>query len=148
MTVAFTVFDTASGEILRTGNAMTVAQAQLQAGPGEKVITVGTDPLTQVISNPGSDYPGIINKPGSGNLNISVDKTAMLANGVDKVTFSGIPTGAVAKFGVPADQGVIPVADTTINDGTLVVTTKIPGDYTVLISVFPAQDYQVTIHAS
>lgn len=144
MTVQYTVFDTSTGEILRTGECMTVAQAQLQGStPGTSVLTVGSDPTSQVVQDPGG-FPGIVNKPPSP---MSADKTSIHADGVEQLTISSVPIGSVARFTVPDNQGFAAVPDQTVNDGSLAVTTTVIGTYVIRVQAFPNTDFMVTFNA-
>lgn len=150
MTIQWSVYDNATGEILRTGYAMTLEQAQLQATtPGTSVITVGSDPVTQKV-DVSSQYPGIVSKTpmSSGATQISASKTTLTANGVDSVTISGIPNGASCQIEVPANQGIADIAPFTISDGSLVLTTTVAGTYTINIHYGTNLDYSVTINAN
>lgn len=62
---------------------------------------------------------------------ITASKTTLLSNGVDSITFSGIPVGSVCSVSVPS-YATAP-AETVINDGVLVFKTYAAGDYTLEI---------------
>lgn len=154
MTIKFTVFDTATNEILRTGDAMTMAQALLQGNSaGTNVVTQGSDPVTQRIDNSVPAAPVVISKPPHG---ITVNKTTtagviqMLANGSDNVIFSGIYNTARCVVNVPQNLGITPVSPNpfTVSDGALGIVVSVPGQYTVTITDFPKVDYSVTLNAT
>ena len=145
MTVSWTVFNETTGEILRTGFSLTEAQAALQAFAGEKVTFVNSDPVTEVVQNPGSAEPTIVTKP---NNSIAANKTSFLANGVDYVSISPIVAGSKVTILVPESQGISVIAPFVVNDGVLEITTTVAGAYSVTVTDFPKQDYVVTLNAT
>ena len=78
---------------------------------------------------------------------ISIDTTAITADGVDTATLSSIVNSSVASFTVPID-GVEAIPDAAITDGTLEFTATKPGDYIISIKLFPYLDYEVTVTAT
>jgi hypothetical protein len=75
---------------------------------------------------------------------LALSKSSLIANGVDEVTISGIPTGAKATIsgvGVPFTQ--------TISDGELIITSNKAGAISVRIESRPAfQDWSVILNAT
>lgn len=141
MTIQYTVYDTATNQILRTGEAMTMEQALLQGNTaGTTVTTVGSDPVTQQVVG-----GNVVSRPVAG---ISADKTTFVANGTDAVTISNIPASTVYSVAAPANLGIPYIADTTVSDGTLIITTNVAGTYVVTLRKFPNADYVVTLNAS
>lgn len=152
MTIEYTVYDSATGEILRTGTTMTMAQAQLQgSAPGTRVVTIGSDPATQVVEvTPiGTDPSTLPKVPISvGGVQISASKTNFAANGTDTVTISPIPAGATYSITVPPDMGIATIYPGTINDGSLIITTTVPGTYALTIKYGTNLDFVVSLYAS
>lgn len=148
MTIQFTVYD-ASGTILRTGETLTVAQANAQAtGAGTYVTLVGSDPVTQQI-NPATT--AVTSRPSAGiscNKVVTAGVVAMTANGSDQVTFSGVVNPSTATITVPTGVGINPISPLTITDTVLSITTTVAGSYGVLIVNPPNADYKVTLNAS
>lgn len=147
MTVKYTVVSTATGATLRTGVAGTAATANLQAGPGETVILSGSDAVTEQI-DPGTG--GVVPRPlmASGNNLTAVNKTTILANGVDIIRISSIPAGASYHIEYPADMGIAPIPDGVVNDGILELTTTVKGRYFVLITFQNFRPFEVTFNAN
>jgi hypothetical protein len=151
MTIQWTVYDSNTGEILRTGYASSQAQALLQGNtPGTKVVTVGSDPTTQKvdISNPSSPVTTARAAMNVGGTNTAASKTNMTANGVDSITISPIPAGASYQVEVPTNQGITDIPPGTISDGSLVITTTVAGTYTVTLKYGTNLDFVVSLNAS
>ena len=72
-------------------------------------------------------------------MNLSVDKTTIVANGTDEATISNIPSGATATC-----EG----ESLTIDDGELVFTADTAGIYTIKFECWPYLDEEVTINAT
>lgn len=148
MTIKYTVYDSNSGVILRTGETMTMAQAQLQGNtPGTYVVTEGADPVTQYV-DPGSGTTQYKAPMSAGGTLTAADKTNFSADGVDIVTIDHIPAGASCTVVVPPDQGVNTVADFSINDGYLQITTTAKGTYRVTLRFSNYLDFVVTLNAA
>lgn len=152
MTIQYTVYNDATGEILRTGTAMTEASANLQGStPGTRVVLVGSDPVVDVmqVTPIGVDPNKLARTPIMvGGVQIAASKTSMLANGTDKVTISPIPAGALYQVTVPKDLGLEAVADGTVADGSLALTTTVAGLYAVTIKYGTNLDFTVSINAA
>jgi hypothetical protein len=151
MTIQFTVYNDTTGEIVRTGTAMTEASARAQAGPGTRVTLVGSDPVVDkvTITPIGTDGSKTARTPMTvGAAQIAANKTTMTANGVDAVTISNIPNGATYTVDVPKDQGITPIVGGTISDGILSVTTTVAGLYVVTIKNGTNLDFTVNINAA
>lgn len=152
MSIQYTVYDTTTGQIIRTGTAMTEASARLQgSAPGTSVTLVGSDPATQVvdvtpIGVDASTLPRQLMHVGA--TNTSVNKTTITADGVDKIIISPIPVGAKYDIYLPTNLGLAQPPDGVVNDGTLALTTTVPGIYSVKISFQTQQDFEVTFNAS
>lgn len=154
MSIQYTVYDTATGAILRTGTAMTEASARLQgSSPGTSVTIVGSDPVTQVIDvtpvPAGTDPATKARTPITVNgTQIGASKTSMSANGVDAVTISPIPNGATYTVDPPAGTGVSAIPSGTISDGSMVITTTVAGLYVITIKFGTNLDFVVNINAA
>jgi len=72
-----------------------------------------------------------------------LDKTSIVADGVDVATLSGVPVGAVVTLSA---VGVL--ERVTVDDGVLEITAELPGDYTVSIDTFPAKSKELSFVAT
>lgn len=149
MTIQYTVFDEASGKILRTGTAMSEASALAQGNtPGTRVVLVGSDPEQEQI-DPAPEIPAVIPRipMGVNGTLTRANKMALTANGIDEVMISPIPVGAVAELFLPPNRGLEQLENLIINDGVLYVTTTVPGIYQIKIYFQNLQDFTVTLNA-
>lgn len=148
MTIKYTVYSTTTGEIIRTGTAMTEATANLQgSAPGTRVVLEGHDPVTQAIDpNSGSAVQRLVMSVNG--VNTRSDKTAITANGTDVLTISPVPVGAEYDVYLPANLGLIQPPDGVVNDGKLEITTTVPGIYSLRIAFQTFLDFTVTFNAN
>lgn len=72
-------------------------------------------------------------------MSVIVDKTTIVADGIDMATIIEIPNPSTVTVG---EQSVI------VGDGVLELTFDAPDDYLVRIESWPYLDYEVTIHAT
>lgn len=129
----FIVYRTATGEILRTGSAPDDMIA-IQAIAGETVIEGTANDITQYIA------AGVVtNKPPMG---CTIDKTTMIANGVEVATISGVPNPTTARVSGPASSTA------TVTDGTLQLTFDLPGTYKVALTSLNKLPQEFTINAT
>lgn len=152
MTIQFTVYNGTSGAVIRTGTAMSEATANAQAGPGERVTLVGSDPVSDVMSvTPIGTAPTKLTrlpmKNGS-NVTTAVNKTTIAASGGDLLTISNVPSGATYAVEVPKDKGVEAIAGGTVNDGTLSISTTVAGVYSVTLKSGNFLDFTVNFNAT
>jgi hypothetical protein len=70
------------------------------------------------------------------------DKTTVTADGVDMVTFSGLPANTHCNMRGAHQESM------DITDGTLELTFDFPGTCVVEFYAFPYQNYSVTINAT
>jgi hypothetical protein len=150
VTIQYTVYDS-TGAILRTGSALTTAQAQLQAStPGTSVVTVGSDPATQVVDVTPSGTGGPIAKVAMnvGGTPTAASKTTLAVDGADSVTISPIPAGAAYYVTVPQNVGLAAIPPGVVSDGSLIVTTTVAGSYGSTLKAGNFLDYTVTLNAS
>lgn len=139
MSTPFVVYDSATGLIKRVGSAMDggggAGTASSQAGAGESV-------LIGVSASPETEYVDVATgavKPRP-TLGLSIDKTTIVADGVDAATISGIPAGAQYAIIGTSIGG-------TVNDGTLEVTSAKKGKLEVIIEHPPAIPWRTEILA-
>lgn len=78
--------------------------------------------------------------------NVTIDKTAILANATDTATISNVPVGSVAK--VYKDQDALPRGVATISDGNFGLRVDTAGVYQIVLSNFPTQDKTFTVVAT
>jgi hypothetical protein len=147
MSIKFTVINTATGETLRTGVTGTLASANLQAGPGETVIPVGSDPVTEQI-NPGTGSAAPRPLMNLGGTLTAVNKTTVSSTGLDVIVISNVPVGATYHVEYPPDKGIAPIADGTVNDGVLEFTTTVAGRYFVMLTYQNFRPFEVTFNAN
>lgn len=124
MSVPYIVYDLATGIIKRVGRALDGAggapTARSQAAAGEGVIVGVADPETNYVD------PATKEIRARPLLALSVDRTTIAADGVDKATISGVPAGArYAVLGTPLTGQV--------DDGTIEVTSTRRGAVTVVV---------------
>lgn len=135
----FAIYDTSSGVILKISSVneidlplqIDVDQASLpitgdETDLGYYVVLGSPDVLTQ--------------RPVH---NISLDQNAIISDGVDTATFSGIEVGTVVLI-ISAGS----VNTLTINDGTLEITVEQFGEYEVIFNLFPHLEYRRIIYGS
>jgi hypothetical protein len=147
--IAWTLYDTTSGEILAVGSAPDEATANLQA------TTAGTAVLLEE-STLGADRVDVSGTPTLaartamhvGGVPTAASATTIDIDGVDTVTITPVPVGATLRIALPDDVGIDPIAAQTVNDGSVVLTTNVAGSYVVTLSSFPLADFTVTINAS
>ena len=77
---------------------------------------------------------------------ITASKNTLLSNGVDIISFTGIPAGSVCSVVVPT-YATAP-AKVTINDGVLVFKTYAAGNYTVQIDEPTHEVYTLNFQTS
>lgn len=152
MSIQFTVYDTATGAILRTGTALTEASARLQgSAAGTTVTLVGSDPATQIIdTTPNVVDPSTLPRQpmNVSGVNTSVNKTSITADGVDSVVISHIPNGAKYDIYLPSNLGLVQPPDGVVTDGQLILTTTVAGIYSVKLAFQTYLDFTVTFNAS
>ena len=93
------------------------------------------DPETEYIKP--SDYGySIFARP---EMPAAIDKTEILANGIDVATITGIPVGSSVAIDSEA---------WAVDDGVFELTVDTPGEYRISISCWPYLDKELIIHAS
>jgi len=124
----------AAGTILRTGNCQDETLAY-QAYSGETVMEGTANDATQYI------VAGVVtDKPVLGS---AIDKTDMLANGVEVATISGLPNPTQALIlGGGSNQNV------TVIDGTLELTFDLAGIYKVILTAINKLPQEYLINAT
>ena len=135
--INFYYYDTATGRVLATGSYNEIGD-----GAAARALASG-------IIDPVREYaPGGVRtaRPTFNLATLLLDKSTILANGVDSATFTGVPAGTVAK--VFKDQDTLPRGVTTVNDGTLVLRVDTAGVYHVLFMNFPTQDATFKVTAT
>ena len=140
MSTRFVVFDLASGRIKRTGVAMdagggaSAAASQAEAGEGV-LVGVTANPMTQYVDTSSNS---VVARPS---LILSIDKTTIVADGVDTATITGIPANAT--FAIPSRK-----LSGVISDGVLEVTSNVAGAFDVIVELFPFRVWKATIVAT
>lgn len=145
MTVPYTLYD-ASGAIVSTGVALDATQAMGQAMGGGYVILQATDPTTEYVD---TGTTTVVSRPVmsvSGN-NTAADASSITADGVDELTISYVPVGAVVTIYVPAAVGVTSLAPTAIMDGVIEITTTVAGAYSLVITNSNFADFTWSFNA-
>lgn len=135
--MAYAIYVTATGAISKVGSSTGVMNAAAQVGAGEGYVMAAID---QGPIHDGSHYvvDGVITtRPEAG---ISLDKTAIDADGVDEATVSGIPAGSL----VEVDGEVVEVTD-----GTLELSSDANTVFFISIEPpFPFISWSATVTAS
>lgn len=145
--IEYTVYDKASGKVLRTGTAMTEASANLQGSkPGTSVKLVGSDPKTEIIGSGGV----VTNRQPMRNANgvTYASKTTLTADGADSITIHFVPAGAKVEVFLPPNMGLMQPEDAIVNDGVLVITTTVRGIYQIRLSYLNFIDFEVSFNAN
>jgi hypothetical protein len=118
------------GRILRSGRGQASAHSR-QAGPGELLYPFRADPRTQyIVDGEAQDRP---------TMNVTADKQSIIADGVDEITFTGIPIGSALIL----DGEVY-----NITEPTLELTVDRPGPYVARFRLWPYIDKEVAFEAS
>lgn len=126
MILAFALYDIATGEIV--GNFTGLAeQVPYQLLEGQSFVKGKSDDLIHYIVD------GVITDKPS--MDLTLDKSAIIANGVDEAVIGNVPIGAVC-------QGV------EIDDGELIFTTDKVAEHVLKFELFPYLDGEVTIHGT
>lgn len=127
----YAVYD-ANGKILRSG----MTSQPLPSTPGESVVyDIGSeaDDSSHYIVNdtpvPLAAQPAVL------------DKTSIIADGVDAATLSGLPNPSTVTL-------LNDYTETIVTDGTLVFTADVPGKYRLKVDAFPYLDTEFTIDAT
>jgi hypothetical protein len=133
----FFIYDTATGRVLGVGT-----YDERGDGAAARGVAVGT-------INPDVEYaPGGVKtaRPVFNLLTLLLDKTTLVANGVDMATISGIPNGTVVE--VFKDQDVFPRGVATVTDGSLQLRVDAAGVYRIVLENFPTQSYAFQVVAT
>jgi hypothetical protein len=133
-------YDLSTGEIVMYGTCYQGELAPLDQISGVLLMEInGIDNETQYI-NTLTEEP--IARPVMGT---SINKTSIVANGVDQVTISSIPVGTeVLVVGPLLGERT----SMNVNDGSFEFTTEEAGTYTITLRNFPSQKEEYTIGAS
>lgn len=78
----------------------------------------------------------------------SWNKLAIMANGVDDATFTGLPNPTTIGITVPAGLGLDIPGDIIETSGSFSLVTSVPGTYYVVFESFPYKQGQYTVEAS
>lgn len=133
----YAIYDQVTGKINRIIEA-SLGQGAIQVQPGEGFRDVSSSCQDDTHYIDLSVVTGIEAMKTA--FSISVDKTLINADGVDKATFTNIPNGTEV-FVQLESKG-------TINDGTLELTNDAIESMDVLFQHVEYLDHQVTINAS
>lgn len=127
-----TVYETRTGRIVRvvTGPANIIDQ-QAQTGEGYAAGTANT--LTQYVN---TAKRRVENRP---KISATVSKSTIVADGADIASISGLPQPCTVTL-----EGQI----YRVEDGTLSLTTDIPGSFLLTVQAWPYLDAEFTVEAS
>lgn len=132
----FYLYESTTGRVLATAIYNNEGDG---AAAGTRIIAVGE-------IKPSTEYaPGGV-KTQRPVVAMAINKSTVVANGVDSVTITLIPVGA--KVSIFKDQDALARAIVTVNDGTLIATFDTPGLYTLFITLFPNVDVLFTVTAT
>lgn len=129
--ITFAVFDAASGRIESIGGATSLEGARLQgrrAGQDVVLLAGRVSSRTHYVRE-----DAIVPRP----LNPGFDRTCITADGAD---------AARLDIGRPFTARIDGTSH-EVTDGVLEITSPMPATYTVQVSAFPYQDYEVEIVA-
>ncbi len=135
MIQSYIIYNTTTGEIIRTGFAP-ADQIAAQAGPGETAVPGVTandvsDRWDLATGSPVSKDP----LPGAALF-------AVPADGTTTVDFPGLPNPATVTVTGPVSDSF------TVTDGSLSLTFDTPGSYKVEINAFPYANKEIEIIAT
>lgn len=151
MSIDFTVYDSNTGAILRTGTAQTEASARLQgSAPGTRVVLRGSDPkYDNVQVTPIGVEPGLVPKLPMRNANglTQASGTSIKADGVQMLTIHFVPNGAKVEVFLPTNLGLMQPQDAIVTDGVINITTTVPSIYQVKVSYMNFLDFEVSFNA-
>jgi len=128
----YAIYDPATGRIIRFGGCP-ASMVAIQAGPGETVLEV---PETTVF-NDITHYivAGVVTPRPS----LTLDKTAIAANGLDTATLSGLPNPCTI---------FVDGTSQTVTDGVLELSATIAETWTIEVNQFPLRPFKATVAAS
>jgi len=129
------LYDISSGAILQNHHNSIEALDGVNIGPGRAwVHGISASPRSSFIQN------GRVTKRP--NMVAQLDKSAIIADGVDVAVISNLPIPTTVTISGPGFL-TMEVTDTTAE-----ITADIPGTYTVRCVAFPHLDYEVQIVAT
>ena len=127
MIVDFAVYDS-TGTIKRTGTVPAGQESlQADAASGEYVVVTKASIESDRVSNPTGPSPSVVVKTPT--TATSTSSSPIAANGTAEFVVSNVPIGSRAFISVPAGKGISDTYDAVVNDGVVVVTSTIPGNY-------------------
>ena len=129
MIVNYTVYDSETGRILRSGFSA-LDTIETLADPGESLLLEPSNGALQYVVN-----GEVVNRPTMG----VPTEISVVADGETQVDIDNLPSGVEAQI-----DGMPPVV---LPDTTLSLVFDAPGTYTLYLRRFPYIDAQVTIHA-
>lgn len=139
--VPFAVYEAVSGRIKRTGFCQLLAIPTQFLMPGEAILA-----LAVPLSNPAAWHIDLAHSPPVPAQRVAftgiMDKTVLKADGLDKVTTTGLPPGTVCKTNGPAGM-----TETVVNDGAWHFSTTMAGGYYAYIDPYPMMDFNAFIRA-
>lgn len=146
----YTIYRISSGEIYTSGlisGGADMIPVQIDAnlsiyGSDCSALKVSGDPNTQYVQVL-SETPTVVARP---NLQVSVDKTSIIADGDDYLTLSGLPDPCEIIIDAPD-----PTVETTITEvlgGGFEFEATTPGLYTIEIRRFPFLPFKIEITAT
>ena len=128
----FTIYDD-SGVILRTGNCPE-SMIEIQSGSGENLIETEADGNLQYVD---VATKTVVDKP---QLVPVLNKTTLLANGVDSIVMTGLPNPTAVQIDDDRPYTVI--------DDVFEFTVSLPGDYVVRVNAVNRLSYETTVTAT
>jgi len=141
----FTIYVTATGQIVQAGACQAEAASLLAADVGETLLTSETDvySLDQMIVNGAP-----VARPQLSSV-ATWDTLAVPADGVSKATLGpGLPNPTAILISPPKGRGIGAIPVQVAIDGSFRFATSVPGDYVITVNEFPYMDYEVTINAT
>lgn len=103
--------------------------AEMGAAPGETIAWVDGPPISGDVQASHYFLDGVLTPRPE--MSITQSKTTMLADGVDTIAFSNVPTGATAAVREWAGN---------VNDGSLTLAMALVGGFSVSFSKWPYKD--------
>lgn len=146
----YTLYRPSSGEILTSGmvgGSADMISVQIDAnvslyGSDCSALKVPSDPNTQYVQVL-SETPTVVNRP---NLQVSIDKTSIIADSADYLTLTGLPDPCEIIIDAPD-----PTVETTVievSGGGFEFEAATPGIYTIEVRRFPFLPFRIDVTAT
>lgn len=150
ITIPYTIYRPSSGEIITSGivsGGADMNTRQIEAnvsiyGDDCAAVEVDSDPNTQYVQAL-SESPTVLDRP---NLQVSIDKTSIIADGADYLTLTGLPDPC--EIIVDAPDPTVETTITEVSGGGFEFEADTPGTYTIEVRRFPFLPLKIEVTAT